>query len=107
MRIHLLILLSLFVFSFSEPHFLTFIEDNDGKNIENIIQDSDKNSTTITEFLKCLNDLRPFGADVYQIYLLWKKGDDESKQKIRELVVKIGIDSITIGKDCYKLMNLF
>lgn len=95
----------------SGNEFLTYLESSDSINSANLTESApadipnEMSFPSVTDLWKCLSDIKPFASDVYEAIQLWRKGDEESKSKAKELLVKIGLEGVTLGKDCYKVIE--
>ena len=96
----------------TKNQFLTFLESSDSIKAADLTQSAPAevpNETasfpSITDLWKCLSEVKPFASDVYDAIQLWRKGDEESKAKAKELLVKIGIEGVSMAKDCYKVIE--
>ena len=96
-----------------QNQFLAFLEssDSDSINSANLTESApadipnEMSFPSVTDLWKCLSDIKPFASDVYEAIQFWRKGDEESKSKAKELLVKIGLEGVNLGKDCYKVIE--
>ena len=86
--------------------FLSFVSLNEAapaKLTESTIIES--SFPNIKDLLKCLIDIKPVAADVYNAITEYKKGTAEGKQKAKEALIDLAKTGIVMGTDCYKVIQ--
>jgi len=59
----------------------------------------------IQNMTNCAKDIYPIVKDIYHAYKEYRNGSEEGKENSKNLLVKIGEESINLGMDCYKIVE--